>query len=230
MEDVVVNKRPAEHDTKYYKKDFWQEENLKYSQPHFRLEKSARIIAKRAGGERRSLLDVGCGPATLMHLLPPNISYHGIDISIPQPGPNLLEADFAEGAIQFGGKQFDIVVAQGVFEYLGALQSRKFAEIGRLLHRDGVFVLTYVNFGHREREIYWPYSNVQPIEDFAADLARHFRIVRRFPTSYNWNHSEPGRKLARAANMHLNLNIPVIGPALAVEYFFICSPRIGPVH
>ena len=27
-----------------YKKDFWSEENLKYSRPHYRLEKSARII------------------------------------------------------------------------------------------------------------------------------------------------------------------------------------------
>jgi hypothetical protein len=29
----------------------------------------------------------------------------------------------------------------------------------------------------------------------------------------------------RAANMRLNINIPVVSPALAVEYFFICSPR-----
>lgn len=37
-----------------YKKDFWDAENLKYSQPHYRLEKSARIItgSRRAGGAR----------------------------------------------------------------------------------------------------------------------------------------------------------------------------------
>jgi hypothetical protein len=32
------------------------------------------------------------------------------------------------------------------------------------------------------------------------------------------------RRLLRAINMHVNMNIPVISPKLAVEYFFICSP------
>src|SRR5450755_4102425 len=105
--------------TRYYKKDFWSEENLKYSRPHFRLEKSARIISNLARGRERSLLDVGCGPAALMHLLPPNIRYHGIDISIPVPGPNLIESDFLSSPIGFNGKKFDIVLAQGVFEYMG---------------------------------------------------------------------------------------------------------------
>ena len=27
---------------KYYKKDFWSEENLKFTRPHFRLQRSAR--------------------------------------------------------------------------------------------------------------------------------------------------------------------------------------------
>lgn len=29
---------------RYLKKDFWSEENLRYSKPHFRMEKAARII------------------------------------------------------------------------------------------------------------------------------------------------------------------------------------------
>ena len=44
-----------------YKKDFWEEENLKFGEPWYRLEKSARIISRLAGGRRRTLLDVGCG-------------------------------------------------------------------------------------------------------------------------------------------------------------------------
>jgi cyclopropane fatty-acyl-phospholipid synthase-like methyltransferase len=211
--------------TKYYKKGFWSEENLKYSRPHFRLEKSARIISKLAQGRERSLLDVGCGPATLMRLLPPNIRYHGIDISIPTPGPNLIESDFLASPIGFNGKKFDIVLAQGVFEYMGEFQAQKFAEITQLLNHDGTFVLSYVNFGHREKSIYRPYNNIQPFEDFRRELAQYFTIGRVFPTSHNWKHSEPNRKLIKAANMHLNANIPVISPALAVEYFLICSPR-----
>ena len=54
----------------HYKKDFWGEENLKFSEPWYRLEKSGRIIRKLAGGRECTLLDIGCGPATLMRLLP----------------------------------------------------------------------------------------------------------------------------------------------------------------
>ena len=78
-----------------YKKDFWSKENLQYSRPHYRLEKSARIINRIARGRSRTLLDVGCGPAPpLRSLLRPNIEYCGIDIAIHDPAPNLIEADF----------------------------------------------------------------------------------------------------------------------------------------
>jgi cyclopropane fatty-acyl-phospholipid synthase-like methyltransferase len=210
-----------------YKKDFWSEENLKYSRPHYRMEKISRLINKLAHGQERSLLDVGCGPATLASLLDRNIRYHGIDIAIQQPAPNLIESDFLEAPIQFQGKKFDIVVAQGVFEYVGEFQSQKFAEIAQIVNKDGIFVASYVNFDHRQKDVYWPYSNVQPFGRFRRSLAQHFMINRYFPTSYNWNHWEPGRKILRAANMHVNFNIPVVGPALAVEYLLICSPRRG---
>ena len=45
----------------YYKRDFWGKENLKFIEPHFRLEKSARIIDNIARGRDCDLLDVGCG-------------------------------------------------------------------------------------------------------------------------------------------------------------------------
>jgi len=208
-----------------YKKDFWSQENLKYGKPHHRLEKSARIINRLAQGKECTLLDVGCGPATLMSLLRPNIRYHGIDIAIHAPAQNLVEADFLEAPIKFGDKTFDIVVAQGVFEYVGDFQARKFAEISQLLNGSGMFIVSYVNFGHRSTNIYWPYSNVQALGDFRRSLACHFRIQRFFPTSHNWNHIEPSRRLVRTANMHINFNIPFVSRVLAVEYFFICSKR-----
>ena len=57
-----------------YRKDASQEEflesgKLKYNRPHYRLEKSARIINRLARGRSCTLLDVGCGPAALMPLL-----------------------------------------------------------------------------------------------------------------------------------------------------------------
>jgi SAM-dependent methyltransferase len=209
-----------------YKKDFWSNENLQYSRPHYRLEKSARIVNGIARGRSCTLLDVGCGGAALRPLIRPNIEYYGIDIAIHEPAPNLIEADFLEAPIPFADKRFDIVIAQGVFEYVGDFQDWIFSEIARLLNDSGVFIGSYVNFGHRDRFIYWPYSNVQSFDEFQRGLAQHFQMRRFFPTSHNWNHSEPRRKLAQAVNMHINANVPFISRALAVEYFFVCSPQL----
>ena len=208
-----------------YKKDFWSKENLKYSRPHYRLEKSARIINGLTRGKKCALLDVGCGPAALMPLLRSNIEYYGIDIAIHDPAPNLIEADFLKTPIRFADKRFDIVVAQGFFEYVGTFQAQKFAEISQLLNDDGIFIVSYSNFGHRSRSIYWPYSNVQPLNDFRQSLTQYFEIKRYFPTSHNWNRCEPNRKFIKAANMHINRDIPFISPVFAVAYFFICSKR-----
>ena len=208
---------------KLYKRDFWITENLRYAKPHFRLEKSARIINRLARDRECSLLDVGCGPATLMHLLGENIHYYGVDIAIQSPSPNLLQTDLTQKPIAFGSQEFDIVIAQGFFEYIADYQDRKFSEIANVLKQNGKFIATYVNFAHRDRQIYWPYSNVQSISDFRAALARRFRVDQCFPTSYNWHHSEPNRWFLRQSQLRLNLNIPVVGASLAVEYFFICS-------
>jgi SAM-dependent methyltransferase len=205
-----------------YKKDFWSKENLKYSRPHYRLEKSARIVNRLARGKRLTLLDVGCGPAALMPLLRSNIQYYGIDIAIHRAAPNLIEADFLNTPIRFDDKHFDIVIAQGFFEYVGAFQAQKFAEISQLLNDGGIFIVSYVNFGHRDKIVYWPYSNVQDLNDFRQSLTQYFEIKRSFPTSHNWHHSEPRRKFIKTVNMHTNINIPFISPVLAVEYFFIC--------
>jgi SAM-dependent methyltransferase len=208
-----------------YKRDFWSKEKRKFDEPHYRLEKAARIITRTAGGKRCTLLDVGCGPATLRRVLPSNIEYYGIDMAIHEPAPNLLEADLLETPIGFGDKRFDIVIAQGVFEYMGDSEAQKFAEIASILSDDGTFIVTYWNYHHRNTKVYWAHNNVRPLEEFRKDLAREFTIDRYFPSSHNWYHGSPSMKFNKALNMHLNLNVPVISPKLAVEYFFVCSPR-----
>jgi SAM-dependent methyltransferase len=210
-----------------YKKDFWSKENLNYVRPHLRMEKVARLVNKMSGAASRSLLDVGCGPATLETLLHPNVQYFGVDIAIQQPAPNLIEQDIVESPINFKGQRFDFVIAQGFFEYVGSRESEKFAEIANLLRDGGTFIASYVNFSHRKPEVYGPYSNVQPFQKFRADVAEHFAIRRCYPTSYNWNHWEPSQRLVRAANMKVNINIPVVGPVLGVQYILICSARKG---
>lgn len=211
--------------TKLYKRDFWRSENLKYARPHYRLEKASRIVNRIARNRECTLFDVGCGPAALRELLISNVRYYGADIAIQEPAPYLLEADLLEQPIGFGDRKFDIVLSQGFFEYVGEHQSRKLAEIASIIKDGGLFIVTYVNFGHRGREVYWPYSNVQPITEFRRSLSDHFEVRRFFPTAHNWNHSEPGQPLVRAVNMRLDLNVPFLSPLLAVEYFFICRPR-----
>lgn len=206
-----------------YKRDFWIKENRKHVPAHYRLQKSARLVNALAGHQERDLLDVGCGPATLMRLLRPSIHYYGIDIAIHDSAPNLIETDILAKPIRFADKQFDIVTALGLFEYVGASQDQKFSEIAKLLGERGRFVLTYTNFGHRDKRIFEAFSNVQPFEEFRRSLARQFTIDRYFPTSYNWRGGQPVRPLLKAANMPVKANIPLVGPKLGVEYFFICS-------
>ena len=207
----------------YYKREFWATENLKYVHPHFRLAKAARIVNRLAQDKTCELLDVGCGPTTLAGLLNKNVRYYGIDIAIHHPASNLLQTDFIAGPIQFGARQFDLVVAQGVFEYVGRFQAQKLAEIKQLLRDRGVFIVSYVNFNHLHRRIYEPYSNVQSFEEFRTSLQRTFRIDQCFPTSYHWYHREPNREWLKAIQMRINLRIPLLSRLFAVEYFFICS-------
>lgn len=208
---------------KYYKRDFWAKENLNYVEPHFRLTKAARIVNQLARGRECDLLDVGCGPATMANLLDRNIHYYGIDIAIHNPAPNLLQADFVENPIAFGGRRFDLIVAQGVFEYMGTAQAEKFREIADLLNRGGKFLVSYVNFNHRDWHKYAPYNNIQSFGDFHTNLQQFFSIERFFPTSQRWQHREPDAKWMKTIQMKIDFNIPFFSRIFAVEYFFICS-------
>jgi SAM-dependent methyltransferase len=210
---------------KFHKRDFWLEENLNYADPYFRLEKCARIVNSLAQGRDCDLLDVGCGPATLASLLHKNIAYFGLDIAIHNPAPNLRELDFAQNEIEFDGRSFDIIVAAGVFEYLGLHQNKKFSEIRTVMKRDGKFVLTYTNFNHLNDKLidHSIYNNIKTIDAFKRELEAYFRIEKWYPSSHNWYCSEPRRKFLKQVQMPLEIFIPIISPMLAINYFFICS-------
>jgi len=228
MEDQeTIGKATQSHsdNARRYKRDFWATENREFAEPHFRLNKVARIVREMVGEKECDLLDLGCGPSTFAHLVPENVHYHGIDIAIHDPAPNLIEMDLLETPIDFRGMKFDLVLAQGLFEYLGDRQRQKFAEIRALLKDDGKFFVTYMNFAHRQKNLYHAYSNVQEPEVFRRDLERYFTIDRVFPGAYNWNHTMPSRRLMKKAQARFDVNIPFLSPILAVDYFYICSPR-----
>ena len=99
------------------------------------------------------------------------------------------------------------------------------AEIRDLLKEGGTFVATYVNFDHRNKNIYWPYNNIQPFDVFYNSLQQVFQVDRYFPTSHRWHHDEPRDRFRWAVQKHINVNIPLLSRLLGVEYFFICSKK-----
>lgn len=207
----------------YSKRDYWIHENLQYAEPNFRLRKCARLVNELTEGKRCDLVDVGCGPAALRSLLAPNINYHGIDLAIQRPAPYLLEADFVGAPIHYEDKRFDMVVALGVFEYLGRYQPQKLSEIRQLLNPNGMFLLSYINFSHFRRRIYPAYNNIQSISDMIEALREVFQVAKVFPVSHHWRHKQPGKNAVPAIQMRLDVNIPGVSPWLAVEYFFLCK-------
>lgn len=209
----------------FYKRDFWIEENLGYAKPTFRTRRLARLVTKLLDGESCDLLDLGCGPAALRPLVGTNINYHGIDIAIHEPAPYLRELDFAKNVISYDDKRFRIVVAMGVFEYMGRRQAEKFAEIRRILETNGKFIMSYVNFQHYRRKIYPMYNNVQSIQEMRRSLEQTFSVDQCYPECHHWRHKQPGKNALPALQMKLERSIPLFSRLFAVEYFFVCSRR-----
>src|SRR5258708_15104422 len=209
MSEVVQN---------YRDKNYWIVENAQYAEPSFRLRKCARLVNELAKDRTWTLLDVGCGPAALRELLDPNITYYGLDIAIHNPASYLREVDFARNRIAFDQERFDFVVGMGVFEYMGERQKLKLQEISELLTDDGIFIMSYINFGHFRGKVWPNYNNVQRIEEMTRGVEEVFKVERRFPASHHWRQKQPGRNSLRPLQMLVNVNIPMISPALAVEY------------
>lgn len=213
---------------KFYKKDYWSTENLLYSQPYFRLEKVAKIVNALSREKECDLLDIGCGPATLAKLLQKNINYYGVDIAIQEAKPNLIEMDFLENEIRFKDKTFDIIVASGVFEYMGLHQKEKLSEIQKILNKNGKFIVTFSNLTHIEKPFYPSWNNLQSIKDMKSDLSLFFRVEKHFPAYHSTQYAEVNNKflkgkILRKFQMTININIPFISPLLGVNYIFICS-------
>lgn len=203
--------------------DYWKEQSLRYSEPHYRLLKCANLINDICQGTSCDLLDVGCGPSTLSRYLRGNIHYYGIDLVIPRPAPNLIQANLAEQKIEFGDRTFDLISAFGFFEYIGDLQHQKLLEIDRILKPSGRFVTSFLNFRHRHAILQPAYNNMISIPEFSKDLGSLFHVDRIIPTSYNWVGTEPRRKWLSRLQMPLKINIPPLSSSLGVQFIFICS-------
>ena len=108
MSELATPRETAES----YGQDFWRTENQTHLAPHFRLRKCARIVNAIARGRECSLLDIGCGPETLMSALNANIHYYGIDFALNKPAAHLCEVDIFKAPIAYDDMKFDIVAAR----------------------------------------------------------------------------------------------------------------------
>lgn len=210
-------------------REYWERASLPYAEPYFRVEKCARIVTELAGGRPCDVLDVGCGPATLASLLPGSIRYFGIDLAIHEPADNLIECDLRTSPLRFREMTFDIVVAAGLFEYLGHAQDRVLREIRDILNPGGTFVVTYTNFEqifHRVPSVraydVGRYDNEQSLAEFRRKVQHYFVVDRWFPSSHNLSTREPTFRPSTAIQLPLQRRIPVLSRLFAVNCFFIC--------
>ena len=167
----------------------------------------------------------GADPETLKTLLHDNINYHGIDIAIQNPKPNLIELDIVKNEITFPGRLFDIIVSAGVFEYVGDMEKQKFGEIRKLLKPGGRFIVSYMNMDHRTKPRYPTWNNIKSIGEFKRNLEAYFHVERCFPSYYSFHDDDLKSKAMRRLQMSLNMDIPVISRLLGVNFIFIAAGR-----
>jgi ubiquinone/menaquinone biosynthesis C-methylase UbiE len=101
-------------------------------------------------------LDFGCGPGTLIHLLPPGISAVGVDIAASQlsyanqnyagPGKEFIKIDSPH--LPFADQTFDSISCVEVVEHLELRLTREIlAEFIRVLKPEGKLIVTTPNYG-----------------------------------------------------------------------------------
>lgn len=100
-------------------------------------------------------LDFGCGPGTMVNLLPANISAVGVDIAAPQiayaqehyagPGKEFMKIDSMP--LPFADETFDSISCVEVIEHLEtSMTAAIFAEFLRVLKLGGKLIVTTPNY------------------------------------------------------------------------------------
>lgn len=203
------------------RREYWNRRTSHFSRPHARL-RLIRDLIEALPEPVSTLLDVGCGGAALQRLLPGHIEYFGVDIAseviTAQRDTSHFEvADLEEGQDCFAGRQFDVVVCSGVFEYI---QRRdRFLEFVRSkTAARGHLILSFTN-RHHYRDLLGihryedPHVNFIPIPDLIRLLDAHGFQVNRYTSITAANRRPP--LLARCIRFPLSLFNRL--------YLFVCS-------
>lgn len=99
-----------------------------------------------------SILDIGCGPGTMLRFLPPGVRYHGFDLN-----PRYIEyaqkryggrghfvcQRVGEAVVEAGG--CDVVMANAILHHLDDAEARQLVAIAHDQLKPGGFLLTYDN-------------------------------------------------------------------------------------
>lgn len=205
---------------------YWNRRAQDFGRIHPRL-RQVRDLVEAAPRPVTTLLDIGCGPATLRSVLPRAIDYFGVDIAEEViralDDPSHFEVvDLNETRICFDGKRFDAVVCSGIFEYIR--EPGPFLDFVRdTLAPSGYLILTFTNHQHYHDRLRWfgrtftgysdPHANFLLIPEVVSLLrARGFVILRHRSTTW---HQRSHPLLARFLRFPLNV--------LNREYLFLCE-------
>jgi SAM-dependent methyltransferase len=139
------------------------------------------------------ILDIGCGPGTILEYLPATVDYVGYDFN-----PNYIEhaKRIYRGRGQFvcsrvsdaplgAGRQFDIVLATGILHHLDETEADQLFKSARGQTKRGGRLVTYdpVILPHQRRAARFLMSwdrgrNMRTLEGYRTLASRHFRSVK----------------------------------------------------
>lgn len=210
--------------------EHWNDRARAFGTPHARLRAIANLVASLPGGPG-TLLDLGCGPATLGSMLPSGTDYFGVDIvgdvmPVETSPDHFAVADLNRGEEPFPSRRFDVVVVSGMFEYIRD-PSAFINLLARKVRPGGHLILTYMNRRNyrelRERMVGRVYSYPDPHLNFIPVMravallrANRFAIMRTSMITSDY------RLLpAKPILWHFPLNI------IARQFLFVCRLEPG---
>ncbi len=130
---------------------YWNSRTLDFQKVHPRL-RIIRRLFDAIPAQVRTVLDVGCGPATIRDILPSHIEYFGVDfaqvvIDAFRDPVHYEVADINASPRCFGARRFDVIICSGIFEYVkDPVAFVEFLEAKS--HVGGHLLLSYTNRQH----------------------------------------------------------------------------------
>ncbi len=188
------------------------------------------IIREHMSLESPRILDLGCGPGSLMPCLAqiPGAKLTGVDLSpemIAAARRRYPDVDFHVGdaeAIEFADGAFDVVLCSGVLHHLPTLDPT-LREIRRVLASDGIFVAREPNadnFSRRHPEVAFAHLSLKHFLHFATDTA-----TVQEPEAHDYHRDFEFAELVESVASELH--VERLHTDLRVSYFYEMFDDLG---